>query len=181
MSALMAKSLLYHEEHSSHLESNAKESIQDEDVEVRDDASNTDSEDKTHNDEHLDDEHDKKDIVTLEVCTGGQLYVQSQLEDYSMEGHSKCHVYHCIIHSKGHNTLPNVVGPFFPNPNDPTCKNLYYASMLAILYPWCNLHDIKAGFNSFEMVFILFSEAAAQMDKDILHLFIKQVMTKYPK
>ena len=157
--------------------------------------------------------------MTLEVRTGGQLYVRSQLEDYTMrgnelesysffefiidtyeeaipasekqnngqsnattssrgrprndrshykEGHSKNHTHRRVIRSKGHSTLPNIVGPFFPQPNDPTCRSLYCASMLALLFPWRDLQDIKAGFSSFEAAFVSFSEAASQTDRDVL-------------
>jgi hypothetical protein len=84
------------------------------------------------------------------------------------EGHSKCHTHRRVIRSKGHSTLPNIVGPFFPCPNDPSCRTLYCASMLALLFPWRDLLDIKSGFTSFETAFESFSEAASQTDRDIL-------------
>ncbi|KAG0695954.1 hypothetical protein DFH29DRAFT_1004991 [Suillus ampliporus] len=40
--------------------------------------------------------------------------------------------------------------------------------MLALLFPWCDLQDIKAAFNDFEAAFVSFSEAASQTDKDVL-------------
>jgi hypothetical protein len=40
--------------------------------------------------------------------------------------------------------------------------------MLALLFPWRDLRDIKAGFNSFETSFVSFSEAASQEDRDVL-------------
>ena len=89
-------------------------------------------------------------------------------QSHYKEGHSKCHTHHRVIRSKGHSTLPNIVGPFFLRPNDPICRNLYCASMLALLFPWRDLQDIKAGFNSFETSFISFSEAASQADRDML-------------
>ena len=47
------------------------------------------------------------------------------------------HFTHCrVVRSAGHNTHPNIVGPFFPNPNGESKRELYCTSMLALLRPW---------------------------------------------
>ncbi|KAG2103161.1 hypothetical protein BD769DRAFT_1696165, partial [Suillus cothurnatus] len=84
------------------------------------------------------------------------------------EGHSKYQTHCRVIHCKGHSTLPNIVGPFFPRPNDSTCRDLYCASMLTLLHPWHELKDIKAGFNDFETAFASFLKSASQSDRDFL-------------
>ncbi|KAG2743252.1 hypothetical protein P692DRAFT_20821637 [Suillus brevipes Sb2] len=58
--------------------------------------------------------------------------------------YKECHTHRRVIRSKGHSTLPNIVGPFFPRPNDPTCRTLYCASMLALLV-LCISYDCKAA------------------------------------
>ena len=58
---------------------------------------------------------------------------------------------HCrIVRSHGHETLPRFVGKWF-NRNDNECeKDLYRASILMLLNPWRNLHELKLLTETFE-------------------------------
>lgn len=82
--------------------------------------------------------------------------------------HSKHHTHRCVIRSIGHNTLPNIVGPFFPDSKDNSKVNLYFASMLALLCPWRCLQDIKAQDETFKSAFESFITTASQTDLDVI-------------
>ncbi|KAG1772013.1 hypothetical protein EV702DRAFT_951611, partial [Suillus placidus] len=75
--------------------------------------------------------------------------------------------HHRVIHSQGHNTLPDIVGPFFPR-NDPRCQELYCASILALLLPWCSIKDLRTDFESWDNVFTNFLIHASSQDKDVI-------------
>ncbi|KAH7924255.1 hypothetical protein BV22DRAFT_1047590 [Leucogyrophana mollusca] len=85
-----------------------------------------------------------------------------------MEEHPKHRSHRRVVRCKGHNTLPNVVGPFPPRRDDPHHKNLYYAAMLSLLTPWRSLDDLLAGYDSWEEAFSVFANVASQWDKDIM-------------
>ncbi|KIK81356.1 hypothetical protein PAXRUDRAFT_35889 [Paxillus rubicundulus Ve08.2h10] len=59
------------------------------------------------------------------------------------EQHPCSHTHCQVIWCKGHNTLTNIVGPWFPHCNDPTTHDLYCASMLALLTPWQEISTLK--------------------------------------
>ena len=59
-----------------------------------------------------------------------------------------CLVIHNTECSTGHNTQPDVVGPFFLYVNEDR-QELYFTSMLALLCPWRNLNDIKSPDETF--------------------------------
>ena len=57
--------------------------------------------------------------------------------------HPKASSVQRIIRGKGHNNLPNFIGASFPDPNDSESANLYCASMLMLLKPWHDIHELK--------------------------------------
>ncbi|KIK80329.1 hypothetical protein PAXRUDRAFT_36220 [Paxillus rubicundulus Ve08.2h10] len=69
---------------------------------------------------------------------------------------------------QGHNTLSDVVRPFFPRPNNASTENLYFASMLALLRPWSHLQDIKNGHGDFCSSFDAFRATASQVAVNIM-------------
>ncbi|TFK80707.1 hypothetical protein K466DRAFT_503419, partial [Polyporus arcularius HHB13444] len=61
------------------------------------------------------------------------------------ETHPKYGTKQRIVRTKGHNTLPNFIGRYFPRRDDPDIHSFYCASMLALLKPWRDLAaDLKA-------------------------------------
>src|SRR6266446_8177011 len=41
-----------------------------------------------------------------------------------------------VVRTTGHNNLPNFIGRYFPQRDDPDSRSLYCASMLLLLKPW---------------------------------------------
>lgn len=58
-----------------------------------------------------------------------------------------------IIRSDGHETLPRIVGQWFPRNDDPSTDELYCASMMALLAPWRSLDNLKADDETFRTSF----------------------------
>jgi len=78
------------------------------------------------------------------------------------------HSTHCqIIRSAGHNTLPDIVGPFFPNEKAGDPEH-YYASVLALLRPWHDIKEIKHGYNTFQMAYDYFLESATESNRNVI-------------
>ncbi|KDN39958.1 hypothetical protein RSAG8_08407, partial [Rhizoctonia solani AG-8 WAC10335] len=64
--------------------------------------------------------------------------------------HPRADTHQRVLRSPGHRTLPNVIGPWFVNRNDPDTHPLYCASVLAALKPWHDLADLKTGYESWD-------------------------------
>ncbi|KAJ6518282.1 hypothetical protein C8R47DRAFT_959864, partial [Mycena vitilis] len=61
------------------------------------------------------------------------------------------------VRSRGHNTLPNFIGNYFPRRDDPDNEEFYHACMLTLLKPWRDLEtDLKPGSQSWKEAFDLF-------------------------
>ena len=74
-----------------------------------------------------------------------------------------------VVRTKTHNTLPNVVGPFFPRRDDASKREQYCASMLALLKPWRSSADLKGLHESWDDAFEEWRTAeATERDKRIL-------------
>jgi hypothetical protein len=67
-----------------------------------------------------------------------------------------------------HNTLPNVIGPWFPRREDGRRQSLYFASMLALLRPWRQLSLIKTVDNTWEAEFKAFVASTCQRNRDVI-------------
>ncbi|KIL60604.1 hypothetical protein M378DRAFT_83565, partial [Amanita muscaria Koide BX008] len=52
------------------------------------------------------------------------------------------------MRSPNHNTLPNIVGPWIPQSNDPETDQEYCCLLLALLKPWRILSDLIDGCDS---------------------------------
>jgi hypothetical protein len=85
-----------------------------------------------------------------------------------LEGHPKHNTHSRVIRSKGHNTLPSIIGPFFPSRDNPEQRLYYYASMLAILSPWRNIDELKSEENTWEEEFEEFVSGASRKATNIL-------------
>lgn len=75
---------------------------------------------------------------------------------------------HQVVCSAGHNTLPDIIGPFFLDPKNENTKHLYFALMLALLRPWQDLWHLKSQHKSFGEVFDIFISSTTQEEKDII-------------
>jgi hypothetical protein len=84
------------------------------------------------------------------------------------EGHPKHDTHSRVVHSKGHNTLPSVVGPFFPRADNPEQRLYYYVSMLAILSPWRNIDELKTDEHTWQEEFEGFVSGASQKTTNAL-------------
>ena len=77
---------------------------------------------------------------------------------------SKCRV----VRSVGHETMPNFVGEWFPRRGVPELQQFYHASMLALLKPWRDIGDIKAGHETFMEAFDHFVAGADERTKQMI-------------
>lgn len=96
-----------------------------------------------------------------------QGHVPNQRSHY-LPKHPKHLTHHWIVQTSGHNTLPNIVGPFFPNPNDESMGMLYCTSMLTLLQPWRQLQNIKEESETFHKAYQNLYSTATQVQLDIL-------------
>ena len=70
---------------------------------------------------------------------------------------------HCrIIWLHGYETLPRFVGKWFNRNDNEYKKDLYKASMLMLLHPWRNLHELKKVMETFEEAYNRFILQADQ-------------------
>ncbi|KAF8137245.1 hypothetical protein EV363DRAFT_1138283, partial [Boletus edulis] len=85
-----------------------------------------------------------------------------------LSAHPKHETHRRVIRPPGHSTLPNIVGPFFPNAKEESTEDLYRASILALLHPWRSLEDIKSQRDTFLTAFNNFMEKASPADLDVI-------------
>ncbi|KAF8817656.1 hypothetical protein BYT27DRAFT_7028728, partial [Phlegmacium glaucopus] len=64
--------------------------------------------------------------------------------------------------------LPHFVGAWPPRNDRPKDKELYCATMLALLRPWLDLCDLKTEMESFEETFESFLAGASKETKDVI-------------
>lgn len=81
--------------------------------------------------------------------------------------HPKSQSHRRVIRSTGHNTMPDIIGPFFPNAKGDR-QELYFASMLALLRPWRELNDIKSSDQTFQTAYFTFRVTASEADLNII-------------
>ena len=73
-----------------------------------------------------------------------------------------------ILRSQGHETLPRFVGKWFSRFDEENGKDLYRASMLMLLKPWRNLHQLKNITDTFENAYEQFISHADQKSLRII-------------
>ena len=73
-----------------------------------------------------------------------------------------------VIKSKGHETMPNFAGPWFPRNDVAELADFYCASMLALLQPWRDIAELKGVDETFKHAFDKFMNAAGSATKDIV-------------
>ena len=111
------------------------------------------------------DETDRQTSESFEQAHRG--CIPNECSSY-LSDHPKHLTHRQVVRCAGHNTHPNIVGPFFPNPNDESKRSLYCTSMLALLHSWHNLQDIKDGSETFEEAYDIFHSSAVQDIQDVL-------------
>jgi hypothetical protein len=76
----------------------------------------------------------------------------------------RCRVYR----TPGHETLPHFLGGWFPRNDKPRDRELYCASIIALLKPWNELSELKTDAETFEQVFESFVDGASKKTQDII-------------
>lgn len=73
-----------------------------------------------------------------------------------------------VVRAAGHNTLPNVLGPFFERSDRPETYDLHCASMLALLKPWRSVTELPASGSNWANSLEAFKTSASPCAKRIL-------------
>ena len=76
----------------------------------------------------------------------------------------RCH----IIRQEGHETLPRFVGKWFSRSDNEAEREFFMGSMMMLLKPWRNLHEIKAVTESFENAYETFMNQADEKSKRVV-------------
>lgn len=111
-------------------------------------------------------------VETYETRMEGEGRSEEVMDERVMQGrywpsHPKACTHRHILRREFHNSLPNIVGPWFPRRDDPS-PEYYYASMLALLRPWRCLEILKTPTRGWEEEFSAFVEGGSQRVVDVL-------------
>lgn len=106
----------------------------------------------------------------VEADNDGNESIQENHEDRQyLLGHPKHATHIRVSRSENHNSLPNIVGPWFPRRDgEETTKAFYYASMLALLKPWRDLRNLKKEDQNWDDEFDTFMLKGTQRDRDVI-------------
>jgi len=99
-----------------------------------------------------------------ETRAGRPAHVRAQY----MPDHPKMRTHRRVYRAKGHNTLPQIAGPWFPRSDDPSIYDFYCACILALLKPWRRAHDLKKENEEWEETFARFENNASPEHKRII-------------
>ncbi|KAG9098617.1 hypothetical protein FS749_003397 [Ceratobasidium sp. UAMH 11750] len=81
--------------------------------------------------------------------------------------HPRTQTHQRVVRSNGHRNLPDVVGPWFARRDDPEVYALHCASALALLKPWRDLAELKAGCSTWGDVLNTFLGATSRRRQSI--------------
>jgi hypothetical protein len=84
------------------------------------------------------------------------------------QSHPRYSTHGRVSRSEYHNTLPDIVGPWFPRRDDEHRRDLYFASMLALLRPWHRLSQLKQAEETWEIKFTTFVESTTERNQDVM-------------
>jgi Helitron helicase-like domain at N-terminus len=73
-----------------------------------------------------------------------------------------------VFRTEGHETLPHLVGRWLPRNDRPNERELYCASVLALLKPWADLSDLKTDTETFDQSFQTFLIDSSKTTRDII-------------
>ncbi|EUC58245.1 ATP-dependent DNA helicase pif1, putative [Rhizoctonia solani AG-3 Rhs1AP] len=82
--------------------------------------------------------------------------------------HPRAKTHERVLRAHGHNTLPNIVGPYLPRNDVASTHDFYCASMLALLAPWRQITDLKPAGQSWSQIFDSFLRSAPTQDLDFI-------------
>jgi len=82
--------------------------------------------------------------------------------------HPKSRSHRRVFRAKGHSTLPQIAGPWFPHSNDASTYDFYCACMLALLKPWQSPHDLKDDNEIWANAFARFQDHALPQQKHVI-------------
>ena len=85
-----------------------------------------------------------------------------------LEDHPKSSTHRRVFRAKGHNTLPQIAGLWFPQSDEGNTHDFYCACMLALLKPWCHKQDLKTDSKTWAAAFSHFRENATWEQKRII-------------
>ena len=85
-----------------------------------------------------------------------------------LASHSRSRSVQRVVRSVRHNTLPSIVGPFFPRSDDEQTYSFYCACMLMLLKPWRKLRDLKNDEQTWEDAFSEMKTNASQFTLRVL-------------
>ncbi|KAG9092535.1 hypothetical protein FRC06_011888, partial [Ceratobasidium sp. 370] len=114
-----------------------------------------------------DDYHPSGDVcngTSSSTTRGAPRHARSQY----LDGHPKSASRQRVLHAAGHNVLPNVVGPYLPQNDDPDTYPFYCASMLALLKPWRNIRELLPPGGSWANAFSTFLSSATKRERDFI-------------
>jgi hypothetical protein len=74
----------------------------------------------------------------------------------------------CVVRARGHETMAEFIGEWFPRDDDPDEGEFYSAWMLALLVPWRKMVDICGEDQAFSIRFERFKASTTKGNKDIL-------------
>lgn len=111
----------------------------------------------------------KKDAETAEENDDDETRSRKREGYRYLPAHPKSRTHLRFCRTDNHNTLPNIVGPWFPRRDgEEATKSFYYASMLALLKPWRDLRTLKAENVDWEEEFNSFIRTGSQRDRDVI-------------
>lgn len=95
---------------------------------------------------------------------------KTNLRCHYLEPHPQRGVRSRVVRSAGHNTLPSIVGPFFPRPvlDGVGCNDEFLATMLLLLKPWREPKDVKQSEQSWQEAFDEFMASASRRERDVV-------------
>ncbi|KAG1800777.1 uncharacterized protein HD556DRAFT_1229814, partial [Suillus plorans] len=87
---------------------------------------------------------------------------------YYLSDHPKHSTHRRVTHCEGHNTLPNIVGAWFPRSDDEDIHEYYCASMLSLLKPWRQLAQLKNEQETWKEAFSAFITTSSVWERDVI-------------
>jgi hypothetical protein len=91
------------------------------------------------------------------------------LNERYLSDHPRANTHYRVRRRPNHNSLPNIVGPWFPRRDvEESEKGFYWASMLALLKPWRDLRCLKDDGETWRVAFERYMENTCQRDRDVV-------------
>ncbi|CAE6416282.1 unnamed protein product [Rhizoctonia solani] len=82
--------------------------------------------------------------------------------------HPRAKTHERVMRAEGHNTLPNIVGPYLPRNDVESTYDFYCAAMLALLVPWRQITDLTPSGQSWSNAFSSFLQTASRQERNFI-------------